>query len=200
MNLRMRGVLREPAAAALATMAAGRYLAAAGIGTRRIWVAESSGDPGGDDRRVVDAWARGTAVLEVAGARAREAAVATAEAADLDVADDGRAGEADPVWDGEWLAARFAFDLWPDETVVVVTGPKALDGLADRLAAFDGALADDGTPRRLVLAGLAEHGPRLAPDLVAAIVHPQVLVELRPSDDRMLAALARAADELIDAS
>jgi hypothetical protein len=199
MNLRMRGAIREPAAAALAMMAAGRFLAAADISTRRVWVADTTDTSATDGERIKDAWAHGTAVVEVSGTQARDAALETARAAGMRAATDFEPAGGDAAYDGPRLAARFAFDLLPDERVVLVAGRQALVGLAERLADFDRALAEDATPRRLVLAGLAEHGPTLAPDLVAAIVHPQVLVELRASDERMLTALAQAADEVIDA-
>jgi hypothetical protein len=95
-------------------------------------------------------------------------------------------------------AARFEVGLEPDETVELVLGAAALRDLGERLAALDATLAADPTPRRLVLAGLPDHSPELTPDLVAAIVHPQVLVESEPSDAALLAILRRAADEIVE--
>jgi hypothetical protein len=53
-------------------------------------------------------------------------------------------------------------------------------------------------PRRLVLADLVEHGSRLSDPMVAAILHPLVLVELR-RDPATLDLLRLAADEIVEA-
>ena len=194
MNLRRRGVATDPGTAALHVAAAGRFLAGAGITGGRIWVFES--DPGAATTAV---WAEGTAVVRVAGSAARESALATAEAFGL-VASTQPANPTDEPSrsDGDRLAARYELDLWPDETVELVLGRTALHDLEARLVAFDAELATDSTPRRLVLAWLPDHGPALGPDLVAAIVHPQVLVETEPSEASVLQMLRLAADTVVE--
>ena len=189
MNLRPRGIARDAATAALDVMAAGRSLAATGFAAGRIRVLEGEADSG------IESWAHGVAVVRVSGSAARDAALATAQAARLRAsADEGEA----PTPGGHRLAARFEVGLEPDETVELVLGPAAVRDLGQRLAALDAVLAADPTPRRLVLAGLPDHGPALDPDLVAAIVHPQVLVENEPSDDALLAILREAADVVVE--
>lgn len=185
MNLRPRGVATDAATAALAVAAAGRFLAEAGVTPGRIWVVEDA---------PVDAWRSGVAVVRVSGSAARDAALATAEAFGL-AASTGRPGpiEEAATVDGHRLEARFELGLSPDESVEVVFGPAALQDLDARLAEFDVSLSTDPTPRRLVLAGLPDHGPALSPDLVAAIVHPQVLVESVRSDVSILDMLHIAA-------
>lgn len=197
MNLRRRGTPRDPGTVALDTTAALRFLAATDRSPAGLWVDDRDADHASLDRERAAAWSRGLAVVRVSGSAAREAAIATAAAAGVEALTTPppsvgvAAGQ-----DGARLAARFDVGLWPDEAVEVVLGPGALTGLAARLAAFDARLAADPAPRRLVLAGLAEHGPKLSPDLVAAIVHPQVLVEIRPSGPDMIALLRQAADTL----
>lgn len=187
MNLRRRGVATDPGTAALDVFAAGRSLAAAGgKGSIRVVDGPSSG---------VDAWPDGIAVVRVSGPAAREAALETAKAVGIPASmEEPRS----PSPGGERRAARFEVGLEPDETVELVLGAAALRDLGARLAAFDATLAADPTPRRLVLAGLPDHSPALSPDLVAAIVHPQVLVESEPSDDPLLAILRRAADAVVE--
>ena len=191
MNLRPRGIALDAASAALDVAAAGRFLAGVGV-EPRIRVLEGNADG------AADPWADGVAVVRVAGSAARDAALAT-------VSHVGLIADAEPIGaaaahrsDGDRLAARFELGLDPDETVELVLGAAALRNLGDRLAAFDATLATDPTPRRLVLAGLPDHGPALSPDLVAAIVHPQVLVESEPSDGALLAILRHAADVVVE--
>ena len=188
MNLRRRGVAADAATAALDVIAAGRFLASAGVRDGAIRVVEAVSDGG------IHAWVDGVAVVRVSGSAARDAALDTAAAVGIPAS----AEEPHARPGGERLAARFEIGLEPDETVELVLGPAAMRNLGDRLAAFDDALAADPTPRRLVLAGLPDHGPALGPDLVAAIVHPQVLVESEPSDAAFLATLRRAADEVVE--
>lgn len=195
MNLRRRGAPRDPGTAALDTTAALRFLAATGGTPARLWVDDRRAHHPSLDRERAAAWAAGIAVVRVGAGAARDAAIATAAAVGvvaLTAPPPGGPPAAAP--DGARFAARFDLGLWPDETVEVVFGARSLRGLAERLATFDALLAADPTPRRLILAGLAEHGPTLSPDLVAAIVHPQVLVELRPSGPDVVALLRRAAD------
>lgn len=204
MILRQRGVARDPAVAALDTTAALRFLAATGVTAPRLWVAaprrwrpalQATADS-------ADAWSRGVAVVRAAGARAERAAIDTATAAGAAASTEAptQAG-GDPsigILDGERLAARFEVGLFPDEVVELVLGDGAATDLEARLAAFDAQLATTTTPRRLVLAAMPEHGPHLSAALVAAIVHPLVLVELTPSDTALLALLGRAADQVVE--
>jgi hypothetical protein len=198
-NLRRRGAARDPGTAALDTTAALRFRAAIAPtdgSPARLWVEDRSGSQADHERERAAAWSAGVAVVRVGGPGARSAAISTAAAAGVQAITAPPALEpvaaAAPA--GARLAARFDLGLWPDERVEVVLGADALMGLADRLAAFDALLAADPAPRRLILAGLAEHGPKLSPDLIAAIVHPQVLVEIRPSGPDMVAVLRQAAD------
>jgi hypothetical protein len=169
-------------------MAAGRFLAAAGV-DGRILVREAAG--GG-----IAGWTDDLAVVRVSGSAARDAALETARAAGVSASTEEPQAAAMPGDDRR--AARFEVGLEPDETVELVLGAAALRDLGERLAALDATLAADPTPRRLVLAGLPDHSPELTPDLVAAIVHPQVLVESEPSDAALLAILRRAADEIVE--
>ena len=193
MNLRRRGVATDAATAALDVMAAGRFLAAEGVTEGvtqgRILVREVAANGG------IDAWPEGVAVVRVSGSAARDAALATAEAAGIPASTDEPQATASR---DDRRAARFEAGLEPDEIVELVLGAGALRDLGDRLAAFDASLAAEPTPRRLVLAGLPDHSPALSQDLVAAVVHPQVLVESEPSDDALLAILRRAADEIVE--
>jgi hypothetical protein len=103
------------------------------------------------------------------------------------------------AWDGARLAARHELGLWPDEHVVAVLhadgDPAALQA---RLEAFDRALAEEpATARRLILADLVGHGPALSAPMLAAILHPLVLVEVR-RDQVTLELLRYAADEVVE--
>ena len=189
MNLRPRGVATDAATAALDVMAAARYLAAADVADRRILVREAALDG------AIGGWPDGVAVVRVSGSAAREAALATAEAAGIPASMHASGGA---MSGGDRDAARFELGLEPDDTVQLVLGAAGLRNLGERLAAFDAGLAADPTPRRLVLAGLPDHSPALSADLIAAIVHPQVLVESEPSDDALLAILRLAADLVED--
>ena len=189
MNLSRRGVATDAATAALVVMAAGRFLAAAGVADGRILVREV--DPHGG----IDGWPDGVAIVRVSGSTARDAALATAEAIGIPATTD----EPGPSMSGDdRRAARFEAGLEADEVVELVLGAAALRNVGDRLRAFDATLAAEPTPRRLVLAGLPDHSPALSQDLVAAMVHPQVLLETEPSDDAFLAILRRAADEIVE--
>jgi hypothetical protein len=197
MNLRRRGVAVDAATAALDVAAAGRFLAAVGFPGGRVRVVDE--DVATDDAAAASA--QGDVVVRVRGRAARDAALATAGAFGL-VALPGPPG-IDGAYDtaahdgADRLAARWELGLEPDETVQLVLGTAALRNLTDRLAGLDATLAADPTPRRLVLAGLPDHGPALGPDVVGAIVHPQVLVESEASDAALLAMLRRAADEVV---
>jgi hypothetical protein len=197
-NLVLRGVAPDPAAAALAATAALRSLEAAGVEAPAVWVAR------GARFDATAAWDHGIALVRVATAEAEAAAdeVIRAVGARLVLAakDLGKLGP--PRGDGSRLAARHELGLWPDETVGVVLGadrdPAALTA---RLDDFDERLATDPrTPRRFVLAGLTRNGPRLSEPLLRAILHPLVLVEVRPSDEATLALLRAAADVVTPAA
>jgi len=83
--------------------------------------------------------------------------------------------------------------------LVVLKADKSVDGLEARLATFDERLAaEPDVPRRLVLADLVAYGPRLSEPMVAAILHPLVLVEIR-RDAATLDLLRLAADEIVEA-
>jgi len=204
MILRQRGVARDPGGAALSTTAALRFLAATGVNPPRLWVAAprrwgAASDATADAAR---AWSRGVAVVRVAGRRAQQAAIDTAASAGVAATtEEPTQAGGDPktgILDGARLGARFELGLLPDEAVELVLGHSAATDLEARLAAFDAQLAATPTPRRLVLAAMPEHGPRLSAALVAAIVHPLVLVELTPSDGALLTLLRSAADEVVE--
>jgi len=194
----MRGVAADPEAAALAATAALRSLEAAGVGAAAVWVAR------GARFDATAAWDHGIALVRVATAEAEAAAHEVIRAVGarivLAATDLGQLGPS--RGDGARLAARHEFGLWPDETVGVVLGadrdPAALAG---RLDDFDERLTTDPeTPRRFVLAGLTAHGPALSEPMLRAILHPLVLVEVRPSDAATLALLRAAADIVTPAS
>jgi len=192
MNLVARGVAADPGAAALAATAALRSLEAAGVGAPAVWVAR------GARFDATAAWDHGIALVRVATAEAETAAHEAIRAVGarvvLAATDLGQLGSA--RGDGARLAARHEFGLWPDETVGVLLGAdRDPAALATRLDDFDERLATDPeTPRRFVLAGLTAHGPGLSEPMLRAILHPLVLVEVRPSDAETLAMLRAAAD------
>jgi hypothetical protein len=204
MILRERGIARDAAAAALDTTAALRFLAAAGVTAPRLWVAVPPRWRRAADAAAgsTEAWSRGVAVVRVAGRRAERAAIETAASAGATATtEEPTQAGGDPttgILDGARLAARFEVGLFPDEVVELVLDHTGTTGLEARLEAFDRQLAAAATPRRLVLAGMPEHGPHLSAALVAAIVHPLVLVELTRSDAALLTLLRRAADEVVE--
>jgi hypothetical protein len=181
MNLVLRGVSAEPAAAALATTAALRALDAVGVVAPAVWIAR-----GTTKLDAAAAWDHGIALVRVAGHEAEASARAVAEAVGarivMTAADLGRVGIA--RGDGARLAARHELGLWPDEDVEVVLGAdRHVTALSARLGAFDERLvAEPDVPRRLVLAGLTAHGPALSEPMIRAILHPLTLVEVTPSD------------------
>ncbi len=197
MNLRIRGIAKDAAEAALDVMAAGRFLAGAEIVGGQVWIVEGEHELTAIAPPAADAWAAGSAVVRVSDATARDAARATADAIGIVAFTERPSAPGAPLRpDGDRLAARFELGLWADETVDVVLGRAAVHGLGQRLVTFDAAIAADPRPRRLVLAGLPDHGPDLEPALIAAIVHPAVLVEWAPSDPAVLALLRVAADDV----
>lgn len=197
MNLVARGVASDAGQAAVAMTAAVRMLEAAGVESPSVWIAHGKGR-----FDATAAWDHGIALVRVDGMEADNAARAVADAVDVRVvrsaSDLGRLGA--PRGDGARLGARHELGLWPDERVVVVLRADR-DGaaLAARLGAFDERLTSEpDPPRRLVLADLVEHGPRLSEPLLAAILHPLVLVEVR-REPATLDLLRLAADEITEA-
>ena len=194
MNLVRRGMAADPAAAALAAAAALRSLEAAGVSAPTVWVAR------GARFDATAAWDHGIALVRVATAEGAVAAQGVVRAVGarlvLAATDLGNVGA--PRGDGARLAARHELGLWPDEHVLAILGAvRDPGGLGGWLDAFDRELgADPGTPRRLVLAGLTDHGPALSELLLRAILHPSVLVELGP-DVVTLDLLQAAADEVV---
>jgi hypothetical protein len=195
-NLVRRGVATDAASAAIAMTAALRSLEAAGVDPPAVWIAHGTARFDASA-----AWDHGIALVRVAGADAEASAVAVAEAVVARIvrsaADLGRLG--DGRGDGARLAARHELGLWPDEHVVAVLhadgDPAALQA---RLEAFDRALAEEpATARRLILADLVGHGPALSAPMLAAILHPLVLVEVR-RDQVTLELLRYAADEVVE--
>jgi hypothetical protein len=196
-NLAPRGIASDAAGAALSMTAAVRTLEAAGVESPAVWIAH-----GRSRFDTTAAWDHGIALVRVDGMAADNSARAVADAVGVRVvrstADLGRLGA--PRGDGARLGARHELGLWPDERVsVVLKADRDVADLTARLASFDERLADEPhVPRRLVLADLIEHGARLSEPMVAAILHPLVLVEVR-RDAPTLDLLRFAADEIIEA-
>ena len=90
--------------------------------------------------------------------------------------------------------ARHELGLLPDEAVHVVLGAiRPYKGLTELLDAWD-AIAGDGTPRRLVIAGGPSDEPGIAELLERAAIHPSVLLhagQVAPADVQIY---LRAAD------
>jgi hypothetical protein len=197
MNLVVRGIASDAGSAAMAMTAAVRTLEAAGVEGPAIWIAHGKGR-----FDATAAWDHGIALVRVDGMEADNAARAVADAVDIRVvrsaSDLGRLGA--PRGDGARLGARHELGLWPDERVVVILrADRDAAALAARLEAFDDRIASEpGAPRRMVLADLVEHGPRLSEPMVASILHPLVLVEVR-RDPATLDLLRLAADEVVEA-
>jgi hypothetical protein len=197
MNLVARGVATNASSAAMAMTAAVRMLDAAGVESPAVWIAHGKGR-----FDATAAWDHGIALVRVDGMEADNAARAVADAVDVRVvrsaSDLGRLGA--PRGDGARLGARHELGLWPDERVVVVLqADRDVAALTARLAAFDERIAvDRDAPRRLVLADLVEHGPRLSEPMAGAILHPLVLVEVR-REPATLDLLRLAADEIVEA-
>lgn len=197
MNLVTRGVASDGGSAALAMTAAVRILEAAGVESPAVWIAHGKGR-----FDATAAWDHGIALVRVDGMEADNAARAVADAVDVRVvrsaSDLGRLGAG--RGDGARLGARHELGLWPDERVVVVLhADRDAAALEARLATFDERVAaEPDTPRRLVLADLVEHGPRLSEPMTAAILHPLVLVEVR-REPATLDLLRLAADEVVEA-
>lgn len=197
MNLTTRGVSADAGAAAAAMTAAVRALEAAGVDTPAVWIAH-----GKTRFDSTAAWDHGIALIRVDGASADDAARSVADALGIRVvrnaSDLGRLGAS--RGDGARLASRHELGLWPDERVTVVLGAdRDAAALAARVEAFDArSFGPREQPSRLVLADLAEHGPRLSDAMIRAILHPLMLVELR-RDAATLELLRFAADEVVEA-
>jgi hypothetical protein len=197
MNLVTRGVASDGSSAALAMTAAVRILEAAGVESPAVWIAHGKGR-----FDATAAWDHGIALVRVDGMEADNAARAVADAVHVRVvrsaSDLGRLGPG--RGDGARLGARHELGLWPDERVVVVLhADRDVAALEARLATFDERVAaEPDAPRRLVLADLVEHGPRLSEPMTAAILHPLVLVEVR-REAATLDLLRLAADEVVEA-
>ena len=198
MNLTTRGIAADATSAALAMTSALRTLEAVGVEKPAVWIAH-----GRSRFDATAAWDHGIALVRVEGMEADNAARAVADAVDVrvvrSVSDLGRLGPS--RGDGARLGARHELGLWPDERVVVVLRPDDdPQTFAATLAEFDARLAaEPETPRRLVLADLVNHGPRLSDTMVGAILHPLVLVELR-RDPATLDLLRLAADEIVESA
>jgi len=90
--------------------------------------------------------------------------------------------------------ARHELGLWPDEIVHVVVGAiKPYKGLNELLDAWD-ALAVDGAPRRLVVAGGPSDEAGIAETLERAAIHPSVLLHARKIPAAEMQIFLRAAD------
>ena len=197
MNLTTRGIAANASSAAFAMTSAIRTLEVAGVEEPAVWIAH-----GRSRFDATAAWDHGIALVRVDGMEADNAARAVADAVDIrvvrSVSDLGRLGPS--RGDGARLGARHELGLWPDERVTVVLKPDHEPAaVATTLAEFDDRLAaEPERPRRLVLADLVSHGPQLTESMVAAILHPLVLVELRRNPPT-LDLLRLAADEIVEA-
>lgn len=207
MILRVRQVANEARSAALDVFAAARFLAAADIESPQVWLTadDRHRDPG--VRAVVEAWARGIAVVPIDGNEASKGATATVSAIGARAVDGARAGDAargtegERAIDGRRAAARFALGIDPDETVELILRETDPGAMGDRLAAFDARIAENAPRRhRLILADLGAHGRRFSEPMVGAIVHPLVLIELRQPDARLIGVARIAADTVIEAA
>jgi glycosyltransferase involved in cell wall biosynthesis len=90
--------------------------------------------------------------------------------------------------------ARFELGIAPDELVYLALGSiRAYKGLERLLDAWD-ALPDDGTPRRLVIAGAPGKDEGIAETLSRAALHPTVLLHAQLIEDERMQVFLRAAD------
>lgn len=202
MILRRRDLATDARTAALDVFATARALAASGSRPARLLIDQP--DDAADPLRpeAVAAWSAGIGVVTVGSDVAREAALTTAAAIGASVvepssiaADDPRAG-----LDGRQAAARHALGLEPDETVELVLGRSAPAVLATRLQAFDErCAADPDRRRRLIFDGRPGRGARISAELIAAIVHPLVLVDLQGPDAEPMRLARIAADDVVEA-
>jgi hypothetical protein len=205
MILRRRVVATDARSAALDVFATARFLASVGVAVRRLWIIET--DDAHDPLRpdVVRAWSEGIGVVAVMGEDARAAAVVTAAAigaTSVERSGTGPvAGATGPVddateFDGPRLAARHALGLDPGDSVQVALGATAAPGLAARLADLDAAVTN-GSRRRLIVTGRSDGSTRISAELISAIVHPLVLVDLQGVDGELDGLARIAADQLV---
>lgn len=90
--------------------------------------------------------------------------------------------------------ARWDLDLHPDEIVYAFVGAiKPYKGLAQFLDAFD-AVASDGRPRRLLVAGHPDDDPATQAVLDRCLLHPHVKLYPKRVPDSELQFYLRAAD------
>jgi hypothetical protein len=206
MILRRRVAATDARSAALDVFATARFLASAGVSAPRLWIDET--DDGRDPLHpdVVRAWSAGIGVVAVTGEAARDAAVATATALGATVVegpatepiDDATAPLERPTsFDGRRLAARHALGLDPSDPVEVMLGGTASPGLATRLADLDAAATTGTGRRRLIVTGRADRTARISTELISAIVHPLVLVDLQGADGELDGLARIAADEVV---
>ena len=205
MILRRRVVATDARSAALAVFATARFLASAGVARPRLWIIEvdDAHDPLRPD--VVRAWSEGIGVVAVMGEDARDAAVVTAAAIGSTVVErsgtesvDSATGpmDGDTEFDGRRLAARHALGLDPAIRCRSRCGATAAPGLAARLADMDAAITN-GARRRLIVTGRPDGSTRISAELISAIVHPLVLVDLQGVDGELDGLARIAADDLV---
>jgi hypothetical protein len=207
MILHLRRASDDARTAALDVFAALRAQAALGIQRPRLMV-DATDDADHPLRpRAIRAWSVGVAVVGVADDEARDAALATAASVGAEVVDPmtltepmAAAAEPSPHLDGRQLAARHALGIGPDETVDLAIGATAGSALGRLVAAFDERSATDPTRRRrlIVVAPLA-HRTAISAELISAIVHPLVLVDLAARGNAGLELAQLAADEVVEA-
>jgi hypothetical protein len=208
MILRRRVIATDARSAALDVFATARFLASVGVAAPRLWIieADDAHDPLRPD--VVRAWSEGIGVVAVTGEDARDAAVVTAAAIGATSVErsgmesvDGSTGPMDgaTALDGRRLAARHALGLDPGDSVQVALGATAAPGLAARLADLDAALTN-GSRRRLIVTGRPDGSTRISAELISAIVHPLVLVDLQGVDGELDGLARIAADQLVAAT
>ena len=205
MILRRRVVATDARSASLGVFATARFLASVGVAAPQLWLIET--DDAHDPLRpdVVRAWSEGIGVVAIMGEDARDAAVVTAAAIGATVVErggtesvDGATGPMDgaTVFDGRRLAARHALGLDPGDSVQVALGATAAPGLAARLADMDAANTN-GARRRLIVTGRPDGHTRISAELISAIVHPLVLVDLQGVDGELDGLARIAADDVV---
>ncbi len=206
MILRRRVAATDARSAALDVFATARFLASLGVAAPRLWIVEADNahDPLRPD--VVRAWSEGIGVVAVIGLDARDAAVVTATAigatpversGTASVSDATGSIDSPTAFDGRRLAARHALGLDPGDQVEVALGATVSPGLAIRLADLDAAAATSGRRRRLIVTGRSDGSTRISAELISAIVHPLVLVDLQGADGALDGLARIAADELV---
>ena len=207
MILHVRRAAVDARTAALDVFAALRFIAALGGDPPRLSI-----DPGDDAddplrKRAIDAWSAGTALVGVAGHEARDAAVATAAAVGAELVDPAMLArpfatvrdDTSRALDGRRLAARYALGIGPDETVELALVRTAQGEIGRRLTAFDEqSTATPAARRRSIIVARQDRRHVISAELIAAIVHPLVLVELGRQGTAALELARLAADEVIE--